>query len=141
MRGMDTQSVSKKPEPGYSRGMARVQRDRIVRRAVTVATLCPWLLIVVATSLAAHFRLVSGHWPQPSLDDPKTTAAASLLFGAHYWLALLCIPLAVLSFLAPLLWLTKSVGARAIALSAVVLSVGWVLIWLDPYQIGKWILD
>ena len=105
--------------------------------ALPLALLCTWLA----------GRLALGHWPRPSLDDPKsigflvdvpyTVTGALLMFG---------LPIFAVAILA-LVWrgsrdavqrrsLSVVAGVSLIAMIAVI-----ALIWWDPWGIIAWFMD
>jgi hypothetical protein len=71
------------------------------KRWFLLVSAVPWLLIVTGYVEAVLASVVLGHWPRPSLDDPKQLATAPLhliyqllfigLLPAFFWLIFMTI--------------------------------------------------
>ncbi|HXJ57504.1 MAG TPA: hypothetical protein VNU68_12665 [Verrucomicrobiae bacterium] len=114
-------------------------------------TLCAFPLLLVASFYATWIagRIALGHWPRPSLDDPKGIAGALMawFYNLTALLAGLGIPLFGLAILGVTLicvaerpegWRNRLVEA----LVALVLFIGFVIFCLwDPHSVLTWYMD
>ncbi len=105
--------------------------------------LMPAAVMLLYVSLAAHFRLASGHWPSMMSED---FSSSLFTFHEHFTLRF-----AFIAFLAPAAWLAMLLFRRlrrplkTHLLQALAYGLGWALILLilqyDPTSFSDWFLD
>lgn len=119
---------------GY-RGMARL--NFIFAQLLAGAIAIGWILLI---SLYMRGRTRLGHWPQETLDDPK-----SLGLGVHYELTgwgLVVVLLGTLALVVPVILaalLGRDLRWRTVALAMFVAAISWSLFRLTPMVL--WYLD
>lgn len=127
-------------------GTRREQQGSTQRVERWFALVCcfPWFVLVVFYLEAVAALASLGHWPVPSLDDPKNLPTAPLhLLSTLFVLALL--PVMVLTLLAVFRsWRVDSHSRaywRWLALSLCGFALCAVLAHLDPGRVWSWWLD
>ena len=105
--------------------------------------LMPAGVVLLYVSLAAHFRLASGHWPSMMSEEFSSTA-----FTLHEWLTLRFAFITLLALAAWLLMLLSRRLRRPLKthlLQILTYVLGWLLVFLmisyDPTPFSDWFLD
>ena len=114
-----------------------------LRWVTWLPALMPAALALLYVSLAAHFRLASGHWPSMMSEDFSSTA-----FTLHERLTL---RFAFLTLLAPPAWVAMLLSRplrrplKTHGLQLAVYVAGWLLVLLmihyDPTPFSDWFFD
>lgn len=136
-------------DPGDPRSFSSAGPAPVPHRFDRVAF---WIIIVtaLATPTLMHLTafvasLVLGHWPIPSLNDPKDIPGLKPLLIPLTMLVLLFIPAVFCWGLFTGIRLVQTRAARPIlwraAAGAALLAAAFVLIRTDPWRVFEWFMD
>ncbi|KAB8143485.1 hypothetical protein F8S13_10795 [Chloroflexia bacterium SDU3-3] len=106
--------------------------------------LAPLLVIGCLYVFSWRAAFLIGHWPQPSIDDPKFIAPDCRICDALYMLTL---PLLLWPFIALVAFPFLSLVLRRVylwrwqTLLIIVFVVGWLLLIADPSERLSWYFD
>ena len=115
--------------------------DRIERRLVNSLSAVPLGWVVILYVFTALCWIELGHFPVPSLNDPKDIGYAPI-----YFLAIIgMLPVITIIFawvlLLPLTIRRKLITKKGLVLMLIGSAVALTQLFLDPFNLIEWLLD
>lgn len=115
---------------------------RLAGAVSRIGSALPLIWLFGVSSLYLRARIYLGHWPQPSISDPKL-----LPFEIHHWVFMMAVyPLFATIVALPIVWLVQRRVFRTLVRSHVIAYMsGWLLLGIafsiPGFNFVKWFLD